>query len=506
MRLWPVLLVYLSQLGQLQLQPQSLLEHPAWPWSASLIGLAMLRTLPWALLSWQLNRLKTPLLLSNCALCLALGWSGFPDSFSGSAWALALLQALTVILWMIRPTPLLVVLAACYWPWHALPCWQALVCGAAWLLAPPSSPWRSLLSLQLLLRLMGAPSLPWEWVALGVLGGATQPRPRLLLIGLLSLGVWERGINKSLLIPLQECHLSLLNLAWPASPLHWAATRGVAYGVTPNDLELARWIGVQPATLIHSPQPKGRLQPKTTQRIVERLSGRSDLGFPQGGESWVSHNLELGRCNYPVRMRGEEKVVPPQPPIEAGAAGQVTWKPLQPVGPGSWVDVEVRGAPTTLMEEPLALTLSPGRYSLQLPVDTCSVRVKGLAQYSLNLETALAGLQLLGCQGPPDLTSNSLTSANVSLRLSGSQSLWVPYLGAQLRRPDLPEGWRETSPLTQVGQLIRPGQEVRLPCWLEVPEMAAAFECDFYWIAPKRREFLLGRARFSCRPRFPAKL
>jgi hypothetical protein len=82
----------------------------------------------------------------------------------------------------------------------------------------------------------------------------------------------------------------------------------------------------------------------------------------------------------------------------------------------------------------------------------------------------------------------------------------VPYLGAQLSRADLPEGWRETSPLTPVDRLIEPAQQVTLPCYLEVPEMGSAFECDIYWLAPQRRQHLLGRARFTCRPRFPARL
>ena len=503
MRWWPVLLVYLTQLGQLQMQPGWLIDHPGWPWQASLIGLALLRSLPWALLCWQLKRLNVAPLPANTALCLALWWGGFAEPFEQASWPVAILQLLTVALWVARPHPALILLAAAFWPWHTLPSWQLLVCLGAWKMAPSDSPWRPLLLMQMALRLLGAPALPLEWLALGALWGGSQGRIQLWLLCLLSLGAWERTLNKCLLIPLQECHLSLANLAWPASLPGWAATRGVAFGVTPADLELARSVASQPAVLIHSPLPLNRLQPRLTQRILQRLSGRPDLGFPPSGESWVSHNLSLGSCNTPVRMRGGDQLVPANPTT---GSGQVSWKPLQAVGPGSWVEVEVTGAPATLNEEPLALTLTPGRHQLQLPVDTTQVRVKGLAQHSLDLDTALKNLKMVGCQGPPNLTSNSLISANVTLRLEGAQSLWVPYLGAQLSRADLPEGWRETSPLTPVDRLIEPAQQVTLPCYLEVPEMGAAFECDIYWLAPQRRQHLLGRARFTCRPRFPARL
>lgn len=477
------LLVFFSQLGQLQMQPQLLLDHPDWPWQPALLAMACLRTLPWILLAWQLKRQAVPVLQAQAALAVALWGQGFPAGFCQPQSDLLLLISLGIGLF--KPHFAIAGLALLFLPWRTFPDWQALLVLVVWRTAP--APWKPLLALQLGLRLLGAPALPLEWLVLGLLVPARQA----LLALLLGLGLWERNINKALLIPLQEAHLSLAALVWPAPFERWAATRGQAFGVTADDLQLADWLRGRPPTIVHVPLPEGRLQPYLTRRVLYRLSAHSDPGFPAGGESWLNPNLALGHCNLDVCLRRPEVVAVAPLAAQAGSC-----KPLQPLGPGSFL--ECRG-PATLQDGPLQLTLPAGLHRLQLPVDNTR-----FGDQKIDLDLALRNLKLVGCQGPAEMTSNSLLAASLTFRLEGTQSLWIPCLGAQLSRPDLPPGWRDGSPLTVVNQLLEPGQQATLSCFLEVPEEGTAFACDFYWVAPQRRVHLLGRDRFTCRPRFPA--
>lgn len=478
------LLVYLTHLGQLQMQPHWLLDHPALPWQPLLLGMAGLRTLPWLMLAWQLRRQGVSPLQAHAALALALWGTGFPEGFSRPE--LAVLQALCLLAGLLRPHYGVAGLALCFWPYHSLPDWQVVLAPAVWRWTP--AVWKPLLAQQFVVRLLGAPALPLDWLVLGLLVPARQAWPLLLV----ALGLWERNLNKALLIPLQEARLSLASLAWPASFEAWSATRGQAFGLTEADLALATWLRGRPPTVVHTAEPPGRLQPYWTRRILYRLSHQADPGFPPGGESWLNPNLSLGRCNLDVRPRGAAEVLAGQ----AGSAPAGTVTPVQPLGPGSFVECQ---GPATLSDGALSLELPEGRHRLQLPV--ANTRFQGQA---IDLDGALSRLTLVSCQGPPELTSNSLLAATLSLRLEGQQSLWIPCLGAQLSRPDLPEGWRDGSPLTPVNRLLAPGHEASFPCFLEVPEEGTVFACDLYWVAPQCREQLLGRARFTCRPRFPA--
>lgn len=491
-----ILLVFLAQLGELQLHPGLLLDHPEWPWQPSLLAFAVVCALPWGVLAWHLQRLL-PNSPGRAWAALAMGLAfQVPGTFSG----VVLVQLLILILWARRlPGAILVLASLAYLPWHGQHSdGELFLLSLA--LAIPQSPFRPLLFSQALAHLVGAPSLPWEGVALVFLGGSRMSREFTAALLLLGLGMWERNLNRSQLIPLQESRLGLASLVWPASPENWARTRGRDFGVTQTDLEtlLPAWRESQGKLLLHHSQPPGRLQPYRVHRILQRLAGVPDLAFPPEGESWVSHNADRGQV-LPGLVGGS----PLSPPSQQTPAP--AWKELAPVGPGSWVEVTC-AQESVLQEGALSLKLPAGVHRLQLPVATTTVRVQGRSETHLDLEQALAQLQIVDSQAPPDLTSNSLPAVQVGLALGGSQSLWVPALGVQLHRADLPEGWRNTSPITPVQTLLEPGKESRVTAYLEVPESGCAFACDFYWLAPGRQEWFLGTHTFVCRPRFPARI
>jgi len=539
---WIFLFGWAVHLGWFQLHPGLLLEDPQWPWRTSLLALTVLGLLPLLLVTWKLRtQPKMPLWVGMMALLWAMGIpeSGAPNLaaclfvvpwlWPKPGWlaclALLWLQPEAGVAWLWarlgQRLPLLLVFPALALVLHHTldPLALAVASAAWWLLRSQSA--GPLAGAQLALLLAGGEGVPWHWLLLALALAGKVSRLAWIGLGLTFFAGWENSLNRSVIIPLQECRLGIGALFVPASQEKWARTAGLRFGLYPEDLELAEWLKSQPKDqkiLVHTRAPQPRLQPRWVNLYLQRLSGRPDLTFfGPGQESWLSQWLSRQSDDSAAQLDkvvlrgpGSDKnwrVVDNVPAPLGPAQGKLHWQPEQPIGPGSFVEARVEGAPVGVSDGSLQATLPVGLQRIQLPVSSGQVRVlqgdKVVAEHSLDLDLALKNLRLLGFGVHPELASNSLLQVPMQLRLEGQQSLWVANVGVQLSRPDLPPGWRQGSPVTRVDQLLKPGQEVSLDIWIDTPEAGSAFRCDVYWLAPQRREYLLGSWVFTCFQRFP---
>lgn len=545
---WIFLFAWAVHLGWFQLHPDFLLDHPEWPWRTSLLALTLASLLPFVLVNYKLkDQPGAPLWVGLMAVLWAIGIpeSG-PASLAASLfvlpwiWPKLLWPCCLALLWL-QPA------AAAAWIWVklgqrlpllavfpalALALQQSLdplalaVAAAAW--------WRirgqTLAGAQLALLLAGGGGVPWHWLLLALALAGKIPRWAWVVLGMTFFAGWENALNRSVIIPLQECRLGIGALFVPPPQESWAKTAGLRFGLYPEDVELAGWLKSQPEgekILVHTRAPEPRLQPKNVNLFLQRLSGRADLTFygPQR-ESWLSQWLAQqpdysGAQLDKVVIRGPHsgplgtllhqaknwKAYATVPAPGGSSQGKFQWQPEQPIGPGSFVQVRVEGEAVAVSDGSLRAILPVGQHRIQLPVSSGQVEVlqgdKPVADHHLDLEKALRSLRLLSFGVHPELASNSLLEVPMRLQLQGEQSLWVPYLGVQLSRADLPPGWRHGSPVTQVNKLLLPGKEVNLKVWIDTPEAGSAFRCDVYWLAPQRREYLLGTWVFTCFKRFP---